>query len=54
MLDIPNANHVFKVVTSLDPAVQQPTYHDPALPIVLELADGVASWILKNSSTSRR
>jgi uncharacterized protein len=54
VLDIPNANHVFKVVTSLDLAVQQPTYHDPALPIVPELAEGVANWILKNSSASRR
>ena len=49
VLDIPNANHVFKVVTSLDPAVQQPTYHDPALPVVPELAQGIANWILKIS-----
>ena len=49
VLDIPHANHVFKVVTSLDPAVQQPTYHDPALPVVPELAQGIADWILKIS-----
>jgi hypothetical protein len=47
VLDIPAANHVFKAVPSLDLAVQRPTYMNAALPIVPELAEGVASWILK-------
>ena len=47
VLDIPNANHVFKAVTTLDLAAQQPTYHDPALPIVPELAQEIATWIMK-------
>jgi uncharacterized protein len=47
VLDIPNANHVFKAVTSLDLSVQRPTYMNAALPIVPELALGIADWILK-------
>jgi pimeloyl-ACP methyl ester carboxylesterase len=44
-LPIPNANHVFKRVLSRDPAGQNPSYHDRALPIVPELAEGIAGWV---------
>ena len=42
---IPGANHVFKATESLDPAVQQPTYRDPGLPIVRDLVPTVVAWL---------
>lgn len=44
-LPIPLANHVFKAVTSREPAAQLPLYQDKRIPIVPELADGSAAWI---------
>ena len=44
---IPNANHVFKRVASRDVAVQQPTYQNASLPIVQELSEAIAAWILR-------
>jgi hypothetical protein len=44
-LSIANTNHVFKLVSSRDPAGQLPSYHDRALVIVPELVDGIAGWM---------
>jgi len=45
LLLIPNANHVYRVATSSDLRSQMKLYTDPTLPLVPELAAGVAGWI---------
>jgi pimeloyl-ACP methyl ester carboxylesterase len=42
---IQGANHVFKHVESLEPAVQQPLYMNPKLPVVPELVPAMVRWL---------
>ena len=44
---IPEANHVLKQTTATTLQGQMPTYQDPAVPIVPELVNAIADWILK-------
>ncbi len=48
-LTIPAANHVFKAATSRDLTLQRPLYQDRTIPIVPELAQGIAAWIGKST-----
>lgn len=43
---IPGANHVFKAAVSREPAAQTALYQDRSIPIVPELVDSIADWIL--------
>jgi fermentation-respiration switch protein FrsA (DUF1100 family) len=45
LLLIPNANHVYRAATSSDLRSQMKLYTDPTLPLVPELAAGIAGWV---------
>jgi hypothetical protein len=44
---IPQANHVLKQTSATTLEGQMPTYQDPALPIMPEVVNAIADWILK-------
>ena len=44
---VPLANHVLKQTTDTTLTGQMPTYRNPAVPIMPEVANAVADWILK-------
>ena len=44
---IPQANHVLKRTTETTLRGQMPTYQDPTVPIMPEVVDAIAGWILK-------
>ena len=44
---VPLANHVLKQTTDTTLVGQMPTYQNPAVPIMPDVANGIADWILK-------
>jgi hypothetical protein len=44
---IPQANHVLKRTAETTLQGQMPTYRDPTIPIMPEVVDAIAGWILK-------
>ena len=44
---IPQANHVLKQTSATTPQGQMSTYQDPTVPIVPEVVNAIATWILK-------
>jgi len=44
---IPQANHVLKQTSATTLQGQMPTYQDPTVPIMPEVVNAIADWILK-------
>ncbi len=53
VIDLKNANHVLKQISTKDITAQTVTYHDPSLPIVPQLAPALASWLKQQSQQSK-
>jgi len=44
---VPGANHVLKQTTDTTLQGQMPTYQNPTVPIMPDVADAIADWIIK-------
>jgi len=44
---VPLANHVLKQVTDTTLVGQMPAYQNPTLPIMPDIVNAIADWILK-------
>lgn len=54
LLIVPLANHVLKQTTDTTLMGQMPTYQNPTVPIMPEVANAIADWILKPTPGVRR
>ena len=45
LLLLPDVNHVLKTMSSMMPAEQQPSYHDPSLPLAPSVVPAIVGWI---------